>query len=247
MEKLYFLGFVPIAILVCLIGVYFSGADQMGIATIIKRVVEYSFIVLLAFPVMRYSFILPLFIFNYSKVTLKPMLSKLSNDGVKAFGKVINTTIVMAIILWTCMLFNVTLLIKEEYYHLDFLFILFGSLLFTSLSLIMPFRIRRAARSAKQKSINVYSSHLEDAYNHFLEDPNDQSLERYNWLIQKQSVIKKIPTWPLSVMQTIFTLGISNIILLTSDYLYVSYRLGLLDEYLAGIREYFQEVFILFN
>jgi len=239
-ERTYFLFYFPFVALICFLGVVMSGTSHTDELLMLKRIIEYAFLVTMAFPVIRYAVMLPVFIFNFSKVTLKPMLSKLSNDGIKAFGKVIVLDISVAVAMWTFGLLVALLLIEEVFYYIDFIFVILGSLLFIWLSVFMPFSLRRAAAAAKQKSISIYSSHLEDAYKGFLEDPGEGSLERYKWLIQKQSVIKKIPVWPLTLSQTIMTLVVSNLFLLLGDFLYINCRLGFFDQQLLELQTWFQ-------
>jgi transcriptional regulatory protein LevR len=96
----------------------------------------------------------------------------------------------------------------------------------------MPVMVKRAARRAKRGAVHTYSEHIEKAFNAFLENPSEERLNRYTWLVGQQRVIQRIGVWPLNWRQTLYLVVFSNALQVLICIHYVLMRFGLWQRYL---------------
>ena len=89
----------------------------------------------------------------------------------------------------------------------------------------------------------AYSQHIEKAFKTFLDDPDEARLNAYNWLLKHQSVIQRIPTWPLTWMETLVVVVGSNIVLLLAVAWNILSRLGYWQDTLETIRTFIVSFF----
>jgi hypothetical protein len=192
-----------------------------------KRIVDFFFVYLLWFPGLRYVVMSTIFIYKYSLLSLKPMLTVINDDGMRSFGPLMTYNLGLAVLFYVFYWPGAALMAQIEF-KLDFFFLLLSSITFALWSVGMPLMIRRSARESKSRAVHVYSAHIEKAFNTLLEDPNKDRFDRYSWLQSHQKIISSIPTWPLSRKETIFVVLGSNVILLMVNVAYILYRTGAL-------------------
>ena len=101
-----------------------------------------------------------------------------------------------------------------------------GSLLYLGWSFSLPLALRQAMRASRTSAVIQYTGHLEEAFGSFLESPTEESLNRFEWLQRQQKVVRGIARWPLTLVQTLLIIVVSNGILLGVSAWYVGFRLG---------------------
>jgi hypothetical protein len=234
-EKAFYLGLAAFVLIVTASAFFLSGANRVDPWLWPKRVVDYGLFYLVVFLGFRYVVGSTLFVYQYSRLSLKPMLTRINDDGLRAFGSLFTANIIMVSVLY-CMYWTLASLVVKMDFYGDFFFLGVASLIMGVWTIGMPFMIRLATREAKSKSVHVYSAHLEQAFKSFLEEPDEERSERYAWLVKKQDIIRKIPTWPLNWKETLFVLAGGNLLALTVDAWYVIYRLGKWPEVVAFLK-----------
>ncbi len=170
-------------------------------------------VILLGFVIIRYIIASTLFIYQFSQLSLKPMLTKINDEGFRAFSPFIVSNLLFVMAGFVSYIIMAT----TEFTHplkLDFIILLIGTLLYLTWSVGMPLMLRLAAKASKTKAVIAYSQHIEKAFDTFLQHPDQENLDAYNWLLTHQNVIQHIPTWPLSWKETLFAVIGSNLVLL---------------------------------
>jgi hypothetical protein len=238
-EKYFYTGFLIYLLVWAILGSIIIEIYKDPFLLFVKRLLDN----LLVFGVMTYFTIRYVvgvtgFLFRFSKLSLKPMLTKLSNDGLRAFGSVILYNISMVLLIWSGLIIIAYLEVVSEFY-LEFVLVFAGLVVVFIWSIGLPLAMRKAAIESKNKTIYIYSETIEKAFQQFLKDPANDSLDRYNWLLKNQKVIKRIPTWPFSLAQTIFVVFVSNIFTVFMTSRYILSRLGYLNEVVDYIKHIF--------
>jgi hypothetical protein len=173
----------------------------------------------------RYAVATTAFVFRFSKLSLKPMLTSLNNDGFRSFGPLLGRTIVAAGFAMVLAGIAAALAVTGEL-GLDLVVFLIANCLFLVWSVGMPASIYTAGVEAKSKAAHEYSAHVEAAFKGFLEEPGEATLQKYRWLLTEQRVIRAIPAWPLSKTETlVYVLG-ANLLNWAVTILYVFWRTG---------------------
>jgi hypothetical protein len=111
-------------------------------------------------------------------------------------------------------------------FRVDLLFLLVGTSITAVWTIAFPFQLRRSLQASKNFAIVKYSGHVEDAFDKFVEDPSRSNEENYKRLLDNEKIIQKISVWPLSIAETIFVIGGSNLLLGLVATAYVLHRLG---------------------
>lgn len=227
-ELLYWIGWLLGTVILVIALVLSTDAADQSTPILIKRIIDYALPSFWAYPSARYVACVTAFIFNYSQLSLKPMLTKINDEGLRAMGHLttLNASLVNAgygtylILSW--------LSIRSEWF-LDVGIVMALFFIVITWSIGTPMMIRRACRRAKYMASLKYSGHIEAAFNEFLEHPSEDTQKEYQWLVDHQSVIQKIGVWPLSVFQTLsFVVG-SNLFLTGLTVCYLLYRFDLWD------------------
>ena len=232
-EPVYWCGGILWTVIVAVSGFFLSGSQNAPAILWPKRFIDYGWIYALAYPGGRYVVGLTVFVYRYSRLSLKPMLSTINDDGLRSFGPLFSVSIALASI-WYTTYWGLASIVVQSASFADFFFLGLASAFFVSWSLGLPLAIHRSAREARAKAVHIYSDHIEKAFGAFLADPGEDVLRRYQWLKENQTVIKGISTWPLSRMETLVVLS-SNLLLLAVDSLYVVIRLGLWGMVWSGL------------
>lgn len=206
--------------------IFSTDATGQSLPILIKRILDYTFPAFWAYPSARYVVCVTAFIYNYSQLSLKPMLTRINDEGLRALGHLttLNASLVNAgfgsylALSWVS--------IRSEWF-LDVGIVLVLFVVVTTWSIGTPMMVRRACRRAKYMASLKYSTHIETAFNHFLDHPSEDTRKEYQWLVDNQRVIQRIKIWPLSVIETLtFVVG-SNVFLAGFTGLYLIHRFGL--------------------
>ncbi len=206
----------------------FIGTDslQNPPPIIFKRLIDYFLLIMWLYPCVRYIVCTTLFIFEYSRLPLKPMLTRINDEGIRSLGSLMTFNITLAAIAYTAYFLPASFTHRAEI-RSDVAVLAIITLIVMVWSLGMPAMVRRAARQARSKAVQEYSEHIESAFGSFLANPEEDSLARYEWLRQNQRVIQRIGTWPLSFWQTLYLVIFSNVLLLALTAHYVAMRYDL--------------------
>ena len=225
-EKLFLYTSGLIIVLAGIIGYILCELYKVPLFFMLKRWLDNMLVVvLLGFVLVRYIIPSTIFIYKFSQLSLKPMLTKINDDGFRAFAPLIVSNLLFV----TAGFLTYLVLAYNEFTHpvrLDFILLFLGGIFFLFWSLGMPITLRIAAREAKSKAIITYAQHIEKAFKDFLDAPDEEKLTTYSWLLKHQKVIRNIPTWPLSWKATIFVVVGSNLVMLLTTLWYILDRLG---------------------
>ncbi|MFC1531312.1 tetratricopeptide repeat protein [Gemmatimonadota bacterium] len=233
-EKVFYWGYLATLVGLGALIMIASNSLQLPLPHLLKRAIDYFLVIITLYPCLRYVIMSTFFVLKFSKLSIKPMLSRINDDGLRSFSPFFAFNIFLATAA------NVSFFVGASFMNTGPIYgdlpILFGITLVVMVwSIGMPFTIYRAARSAKYSAVHTYASHLEDSFAGFLKKPGAESLERYEWLQQKQSVIRKISSWPLSVASTIIFLVGGNLLLAATNVWFIMKRTGLLSGYLEHL------------
>lgn len=230
------LGFV---ILLLVIGaLVHSATHKLNFFLIVKRIIDVSLWTSIQITLAYYITYSTLFVFQYSKLSLKPMLTRIIDVGLRSLVSFLKFNIGMVCLVFIS-IWITGFLARDTSLYIDFAVLVFTSTVFLIWSLGMPLAIRSVARQAVSKGAQEYTTHLEKAYKAFLNDPtDDERLKTYEKLLSRQKVIRNIPTWPLSWTETVFVVFGSNLILFLVSCWYIIARLG----YLPAVMEWIQTV-----
>lgn len=231
-EKYFYLGMIPFLLILDISLIIASESYHDGIFYLIKRFIDFGFIILYLYPCIRYVLSTTIFINNYSKLSIKPMLTSINDDGLRSFSRLFIYNIVLATSANVAFFFTASLVNTGPLYF-DFPILFIISIVVLTWSVGMPLAIKRSAEAAKYNSVHLYSDHIEQSFREFIEDPGDEKLQRYQWLKKNQKVIKCISTWPLSIKNTLIYIVGGNLFLLLNNIWFVIYRLNLYDELLT--------------
>ena len=226
-ERIYLVAGVFWTIAIGIAAVFLTGMYKEPFPIAAKRYIDYALIYAMTWVVARYIIGTTWFIFAFSQLSLKPMLTRINDDGMRSFGPLITLNLTLAS-LFLIVYWMLAAIVVKSNSHLDLLFLGLFTFFFSIWSFITPFMLCRAARESKSKAVHIYSDHIEKAFNAFLEDPNEDTENRYLYLIKTQKIITRIATWPLSVKETLFAVFGSNVMLIAVDVAYACFRLGFL-------------------
>jgi tetratricopeptide (TPR) repeat protein len=226
-EKFYYLLLILFVLTLSISAFLVTTSQRFPLLLMVTRCVGIVLFIIVAFPGVRFIIASTIFVYDYSRLSLKPMLTKINDDGIRSFGRILTSTIIRVAIAYSTLWISAFILIKMSAYY-DFLFLGMTTILCSIWSIGLPLTLSHVARESKIKAVHEYSSHIEQAFKNFLKSPNESSLNKYKWLLNNQQVIRKIPIWPLSFKQSLLVI-VSNLFLLAVDALYISLRLDLLQ------------------
>jgi hypothetical protein len=190
-----------------------------------KRTLDYGLLMMVVFPVARYALGTAAFVHRFADLSLKPMLSRMSDDGIRSFASLQTLHSSLVLIAYPAY-WALAALVVTGSVPLDLFFLAVTTLLASSATVFVPLQLRRALRLARARLVQTYSSHIDQALREFLETPVEANRERYAWLLQNQSLLERIPVWPLSWPQTLYSVVASNLVILGVDVWYTLRRLG---------------------
>lgn len=233
-ELWYWIGWILCTIALVTALIFSTNAAEQPFPILVKRIIDYTLPSFWVYPSARYVVCVTAFIFNYSQQPLKPMLTKINDEGMRSLGHLtmLNASLVSAgygtylILSWFSFNRDVNRAWNADGLG-DVVIVLAIFVIVIIWSIGTPLMIRRACRRAKYMASLKYSAHIETAFNTFLQTPTEETQKEYQWLVDHQSVIRKIGVWPLSVMQTLtFVVG-TNLFLTGLTLLYLLDRFEL--------------------
>ena len=226
MAPLYFSGYLIWVLCFSVIGIVLTEIHRLPPLIFVKRYVDNILVLgVAAYPFVRYVVTSTLFVYALSKLSLKPMLTRINDDGLRSLGPLITVNIILLSFIWVALFGFAAMEISLQWYG-DFFLVAIGVAIVAVWSVGMPLMIRRAAREAKSKAVHAYSEHIEKSFTSFLGEPDEDKLKRYQWLVENQKTIVKISTWPLSFKETVITILLGNVLVSVVSAWYILFRVG---------------------
>jgi hypothetical protein len=225
---LYALGFLW---MLSMVGgaLFFSQAYNAPPLMMIKRLVDYFLLFAILYPAAQYTCAITLFVYRFSNLSLKPILTKTSNDGVRNLGPFVAFSIVFGTLIFSVLHVSFAIGFTNPM-RIDLLFLLVGTGITAMWTIAFPFQLRRSLKASKNIAMWEYSGHLQKAFKKFLKDPSESNEKDYRRLADNEKIIRKISVWPLSATETIFTIVGGNLLLAVVATGYVIHRLGLWEK-----------------
>ncbi len=222
-ERIFLLIMIPFLVIVTPL-IFYSIESHLFVQEIqiIRWIVSIGGAVLIYIG-LRYVYTVTLFGIRFSNLSLKPLVSSLNNDGFRSLGSFLISLIA------TIMLFIITIwmalgLVLQSEPGIDLIALFITVITGFIWSVGLPYSLYRAGKEAKNQISHRYSVHLESALEKFIDDPGENTLKNYEWLIKQQRVIKKIPCWPLSFFQTGVVVGLNVLLVIVAiGYIYIRF------------------------
>jgi len=235
-QKYYYIGCAIWVWIIGVVGFLCCELQNQPVLDMIRHFIDNIIVVgFVAYTVVVYMISSTMFVLRFSRLSLKPMLTKINDVGLRAFAPMASFNILIICLIW-CMLWPMAILEITLTSYIEFFFIVLGSAVIMVWSIGMPYTMFRAAQSSKSKAVHTYSEHIEKSFKEFLDHPSEDTVERFKWLVKNQSVIQKISTWPMSVKQTVFVVVGGNVVIFAMVTWYVLQRLGRWSEFIGWIR-----------
>lgn len=223
-EKNYYAGALIWIIIMVTAAMLFSESMSAPTHLLIKRLIDYVLLFAIVYAAARYTVAVTMFLNHLSRRELKPMLTKINEDGVRALGPFIAFSIALATVVYS--LFHLSFaLAYTTPAHIDFLFLCVGTAIAATWTVAFPFQLRRALKASKLSPVQRYSQHIKNAFEAFISDPNESNEKRYLRVLEMQKLLKRIPVWPLTATETILVIGGCNLLLALVAAAYVVSRL----------------------
>jgi len=229
-ERLYHTTGIIWAITTTAAAFILSGSYKADITLIgIKRFIEWALIIVGSWPGGRLFVMTTNLVLDFSSLSIKPSLTKMSNEGVHSFGNLM-VYITLLISAAIEVYIGIAFILVDVQGYWDFVFFGIGAVVFAIWSVLLPLALRYTMLSSKRKVVNRYKSSIEKSFKNFLDNPNEKSLDRYEWLMRQRRVVDQVVTWPLSGIQS-FIIIACNILVFGSIGLYVLHRLDYMDKF----------------
>ncbi len=195
------------------------------------------FVIVIGVPIFTSTYI---FIKDYSLFPLKPVVSKVNLLAVQKIGKII----LIISLPWTFDYLAFTIIgfitFSNSIIFLQlslFYFMVFLGCIWT---LVTPYFFVVSLSKSKVRMISRYSEHIEKSFNKLIDNPNDENLEKYRWLIKQQSEFLNIKTNPLS-LGTRISIYLLNFFIIVSALFYPFLKFNISTE---DIQKWFNSMFI---
>ena len=209
-----------------------TDARDGGILLQVVRTLDFALLFFVGFPWLRFAWGLSSTTLDLSRQTLKPTLSRLSDEGIRALAGPMVVTILAGCAGYASYWIMGAMVVRGGGF-LDLLFLGMSTVFYLGWSMGLPVALRQAMKASRAAAVVRYTGHLEESFNAFLESPDEESLKRFLWLRGQQQVVRDIGAWPLSWGQTLLVVGLSNLILFSVNVWYVGFRLGHWDLWLG--------------
>src|SRR2546423_660534 len=227
-EKYYYAGAVVWVFVMAGGAMLSSQSTSAPTPLLVKRLFDYVLLFALVYAAARYTIAVTMFLNHLSHRELKPMLTKINEDGVRALGPFIAFSIALATVVYS--LFHLSFAFAYTTpSHIDFLFLCVGTAIAAAWTVAFPFQLRRALKASKLSPVQKYSQHIKNAFEAFINEPNEWNEQRYVRVLEMQKLLKRIPVWPLTLTETIIVIGGCNLLLAAVVAAYVVSRLGSWD------------------
>jgi len=212
-----------------------SGSTNLQSLLMIKRGVDYFFPVLSGSICLLYTLSLIKFVYDYTKFPLKPMLTTINGEGLRSLGTLFSIILIAELSGWI-LYWAVGTKVFNGSIMLNVIICIACLFLVSTFSIGMPFALYFAAKEAKRKTISKFSEQIEHSFRNFMNDPTDQTYDRFEWMKKHEQAIKNISTWPLSREQTlIFVIG-GNLLLFIVCVRFILIQLGLWSSFVLTFR-----------
>jgi tetratricopeptide (TPR) repeat protein len=227
-EKYYYAGAVIWIVIMVTASILFSESISVPTPLLIKRLIDYVLLFAIVYAAARYTIAVTMFLNHLSRRELKPMLTKINEDGVRALGPFIAFSIALATVVYS--LFHLSFAFANTTpAHIDFMFLCVGTAIAATWTVAFPFQLRKALKASKLSPVQRYSQHIKNAFEAFINEPNEANEKRYLRVLEMQKLLKRIPVWPLTATETILVIGGCNLLLALVATAYVISRLGSWD------------------
>jgi tetratricopeptide (TPR) repeat protein len=206
---------------------YLTGSSTQQPIVFAKRFVDYGLMMFVAYAYVQYVVGTTLLVRRLATQPLRPILTALGEDGLRAFGPMHTLNVLVLSLEYGAFWLLASIVVVADAGYIDLVCLGIGTVLFLCWTLLTPLYIRQTMHEARVKALQGYANHVENAFAAFLKNPVPQTHERYTWLLNNQQVIQRMPLWPLNWQQTVFGVIGGNVVLAAVDAWYVSQRLNL--------------------
>jgi len=238
-EPVFYLAGLIIVLSFSVYSVYMTNGVEGAI--VLKRVADWLLVYTSLWMGIRASVMTTVFVLEFSSLSLKPSLTKMEEEGVMAMGPFIVFVIVqssVAYILLLAIFYN----ILGANGYIGVLVFGVGFLTYLTWSVGLPVSVHYAMVKSKRKVVNKYVESIEKRFYKFIENPNENSLEKYEWIMDKRRVVNNVATWPLGKIQAVIVV-IVNVVVAYSFMWYVQISTGLKYDFYSYI-EYVYNLFV---
>lgn len=205
---------------------------------LVKRIVDWLIVYTALWMGIRASVMMTFFVLEFSGLSLKPSLTKMEEEGVMAMGPFIVFIVVQTSVAYVLLMLIFYNILGASGY-IGALVLGAGFITYLTWSVGLPISVHYAMVKSKRKVVNNYVENIEDKFYNFIEDPNEESLEEYEWLMDKRKVVNNVATWPLSKMQATLVFA-SNVLVTYSFVWYASESMNLEFNIYGKILKVFQ-------
>ncbi len=225
-ERAFVIGILPWTLGAVIIAGYLCAFQNLGFGIMLKRGIDIGLFYAVLYPALRYLLMSTVWLFRFSRLSLKPTLTKRGQGGLKALSPMIKLCLFMYLLVH-CSGWAWSLLMSARSVAVgDIFFMTLSTLGCTLWSIGIPLAIRRAMNESKTKARFAYADHVETAFDQFLETPEEGSLSRFEWLVKHDVVVERIGTWPMGRIESLVLIGGTNIVLILFWGIYVVEYLG---------------------
>jgi tetratricopeptide (TPR) repeat protein len=202
--------------------VYMTNRLEGGI--VLKRIADWFLVYTSLWMGIRASVMTTVFVLEFSNLSLKPSLTKMEEEGVMAMGPFILFVVVQSSVAYILILSIFYNILDASGYIGVFVFGT-GLLTYLTWSVGLPLSVHYAMVKSKRKVVNTYVENIEGRFYDFIENPNEENLEEYEWIMDKRTIVNSVATWPLSKLQALFVFA-SNVAVIYSFKWYVEKSIG---------------------
>lgn len=221
-----FLGFTIIGSIIFSVVVLVTQEPVMKLpvtATILRIPHNAYYFIFLAVS-FRYLIMMALFIREYSRKDLSPVLSPRSRtDGFSAMADLYVDALIMLTLFWVPNLMATSISGVDPNYT-DVFAIGFGYLLVAVSLVAIGVNMKLALEASRSLPARDYANHMKMAYYAFTKHPDEQRLARLEWLWEHESKVVNVSKRLFSSGQWVIILAV-NILLLGSTIAYVYFRI----------------------
>jgi hypothetical protein len=174
---------------------------------------------------IRFIFGLSIFIREFSGKELVPIVSARSRlNGFRALSNIFLESLILLSVFWfaNC---SITTIFAVDPLFSDVLVILLGYVIVLIWTIWIPVAIQRALRYSKSMAITDYGHHVKKAFEGFVANPDDRTLERLDWLVENDTRVGRISS-RLFVWSDWIKLALTHLFLAAVTVVFVAIRFG---------------------
>ncbi len=144
-------------------------------------------------PIARFIITSTFFTRDYSLFDLKPVVFNRRVNGFRSLTRLFSNTLVLFLIFWLNLL-SWNLLATKGPAVLDFFGLGIAVLIVMFWIVYTPLYLKRAIKIAKNKVLNEFDNHVQNLFKKYIKNPDKNSLDNFEWLMNNQKPIRKIST-----------------------------------------------------